>query len=49
MPVYNRSLLNPGDEIEGPAVLEERITTIIVHPKWNARIDAFGNVIMEVK
>ncbi len=49
VPVYDRNMLHPGHEIEGPAVLEERITTIIVHPKWNARIDDFGNVIMEVK
>jgi len=48
-PVYDRNKLYPGHEIPGPAVFEERITTIIVHPNWNARIDDFGNVVMEVK
>ena len=49
VPVYDRNKLFIGHVIEGPAVIEERITTIIVHPKWNARIDEFGNVVMEVK
>lgn len=48
-PVYDRNKLKPGNKLAGPAVIEERITTIIVHPKWNARVDEFGNVIMEVK
>ncbi len=48
-PVYERNLLNPGDSISGPAVIEERITTVIVHPNWNLEIDKYGNIIMEVK
>lgn len=47
-PVYDRNRLYTGHTVVGPAVIEERITTIIVHPGWNARIDEFGNVIMEV-
>ncbi len=48
-PVYDRNKLYTGHVIPGPAVIEERITTVIVHPNWNARIDGFGNVVMEVK
>ena len=48
-PVYDRNKIKPGTKIEGPAVIEERITTIIVHPKWNAYVDGYENVIMEVK
>lgn len=47
--VYDRERLKPGNVIEGPAVIEERITTAIVHPNWNARIDGFENIIMEVR
>jgi N-methylhydantoinase A len=47
--VYDREKLKPGNLIEGPAVIEERITTIIVHPNWNAHVDGFNNIIMEVK
>jgi N-methylhydantoinase A len=49
IPVYNRDLLVPGNVIPGPAVIEERITTIIVHPSWDARIDEFENVVMEAR
>jgi len=48
-PVYDRNLLGQGVYIDGPAVIEERITTVIVHPGWGLRIDGFGNIIMEVK
>ncbi len=48
-PVYNRDKLKPGNKIVGPAVIEERITTVIVHPKWDAKIDEFGNVILEMR
>jgi len=48
-PVYDRNLLGQGVHIEGPAVIEERITTVIVHPGWDLSIDDFGNIIMEVK
>jgi N-methylhydantoinase A len=47
VPVYNRDLLAPGNTVAGPAVIEERITTIVVHPGWNAHVDAFENVVME--
>ena len=48
-PVYERRRLKMGAVLEGPAVIEERITTIVVHPGWVARVDGFGNIIMEVK
>lgn len=48
-PVFNRDKLKPGNIISGPAAIEERITTAIVHPNWIARLDGFENIIMEVK
>jgi len=47
--VYDRDKIKPGTRVEGPAVIEERITTIIIHPNWNAYVDGYENVIMEVK
>jgi N-methylhydantoinase A len=49
VPVYDRNKMFTGHQISGPAVIEERITTIVVHPGWNARIDEFANVVMEMK
>lgn len=34
-PIYDGSKLGLGDRIEGPAVIEEETTTIVVDPDWN--------------
>jgi len=47
-PVYDREALRPGMRAEGPAVVEERITTVIVHPGWTMRVDRYGNIVMEM-
>ncbi|MFP4564714.1 MAG: hydantoinase/oxoprolinase family protein [Spirochaetia bacterium] len=46
-PVFDRTKLKAGNRIPGPAVIEERITTVIVHPGWEGWIDGYGNIIME--
>jgi len=47
-PVHDRGGLQPGLRIRGPAVIEERITTVIVHPGWTMSVDMYGNIVMEV-
>ena len=47
-PVYDREALRPGMRAEGPAVVEERITTVIVHPGWTMRVDRYGTIVMEM-
>jgi N-methylhydantoinase A len=49
VPVFERDLLAPGNRIPGPAIIEERITTIVVHPGWDALVDGFENVVMEAR
>jgi N-methylhydantoinase A len=49
VPVFDRDLLSPGNRIPGPAIIEERITTIVVHPGWDALVDGFENVVMEAR
>ena len=46
-PVFARLLLPVGAEVPGPAVLEQPDATIIVDPGLVARVDAFGNLIIE--
>jgi len=41
-PVYARRDLARGQSIDGPAIIEERETTIIILPGWRARVDATG-------
>ncbi|MCD6485624.1 MAG: hydantoinase/oxoprolinase family protein [Candidatus Odinarchaeota archaeon] len=46
--VYRGDLLSPGNEIEGPAIIEETTTTIVIPPKCSARVDQFRNVIIKI-
>ena len=41
-PVYERRDLARGQSIAGPAIIEERETTIIILPGWSAKVDAIG-------
>ena len=41
-PVYDRPDLAVGQVIEGPAIIEERETTIIILPGWRAKVDPTG-------
>jgi N-methylhydantoinase A len=43
--VYNRETLASGQDIAGPAIIEERETTIVIPPNWDAMVDAIGCVI----
>lgn len=38
-PIYEGSALSCADSIDGPAIVEEPETTIVVHPGWNCRLD----------
>ncbi len=45
VPVYDRYRLEPGAALEGPAVIEERESTVILGPEGRAEIDAARNLI----
>ncbi len=47
-PVYKRDHLPLEAVIEGPAVIEQSDTTILIEPGWVARGDALGNLVVEV-
>ncbi len=47
--IYDRLDLPVGAEIEGPAILEQADTTVLVEPELTARVDRFGNTILERK
>jgi len=42
--IYDRSLLEPGAEFSGPAVVEEPATTIVVLPRHRVVVDGYGNL-----
>ncbi len=43
-PVFRRSALQPGAAIEGPAIIEEKTSTIVLYPGQHARIDGYLNI-----
>lgn len=47
-PIYERTALRPGHTFEGPAILEQADTTSVIEPGMSARVDAFGNVLVEM-
>ena len=46
--VFDRYRLKPGTEIAGPAVVEERESTIVIGPSGRARVDEQLNVILDL-
>lgn len=42
--VYDRYGLRSEDVVNGPAILEEVDSTVVVHPGWGGEVDGFGNV-----
>ncbi|SFB16362.1 N-methylhydantoinase A [Rhizobium sp. NFR07] len=47
--IYARLELPEGCEIQGPAILEQPDATTVVSPEFRARVDLYGNVIVERK
>jgi N-methylhydantoinase A len=47
--VYDRYRFRPGDAFDGPAVLEERESTVVIGPRGRGLIDAWGNVRVTLK
>jgi N-methylhydantoinase A len=47
-PVYDRYCLAPGATVEGPAIVEERESTVIIGPRAGAHVDEHWNLIVEI-
>ena len=45
--IYDRAALAPDSTIAGPAILENVDSTVVIDPGWEARIDDYGNCIMQ--
>lgn len=48
-PVFDRAALRAGDQVEGPAIIEERDSTLVLPPRASARVDAHGHVILDLQ
>lgn len=47
--IYDGQKLEPGLQFEGPAIVEDPGTTIVVHPCNRVHIDTYGNVHIEIR
>ncbi|MEH2346800.1 MAG: hydantoinase/oxoprolinase family protein [Nostoc sp.] len=48
-PVYRREDLQPEDSINGPAIVVEKISTIVVEPNWQARLNVHNHLMLQRK
>ena len=48
-PVYDRVLLRAGNVLNGPAIVEQLDTTTVITPSAVARVDRFGNLVIELE
>ena len=46
--IWDRYRLAPGDRVEGPAVVEERESSAVIGPGGRGRVDAHGNLVVEL-
>jgi N-methylhydantoinase A/oxoprolinase/acetone carboxylase beta subunit len=47
-PVFLGDRLEAGNVIVGPAIIQVPDTTIVVHPFQTARVDPYGNVLIDL-
>ncbi|BAY32138.1 hydantoinase/oxoprolinase [Nostoc carneum NIES-2107] len=48
-PVYRREDLQPEDVISGPAIIVEKISTIVVEPNWEAKLTERNHLVLNCK
>lgn len=44
--IYSHDQLPAGYELSGPAIVEQMDSTVVIPPKWDARVDEVGNIIL---
>lgn len=46
--IYDGALLEPGFDFAGPAVVESKGTTTVVHPGNRLHVDDYGNLVITI-
>lgn len=47
-PIFQREAMTPGASFSGPAIVEQADTTTVIEPGLAARVDAHGNILVEL-
>jgi N-methylhydantoinase A/oxoprolinase/acetone carboxylase beta subunit len=45
---YDRAALEPGNVLEGPAIVNQYDSTTVIPPELSARVDRFGNIVIAI-
>ncbi|MEM8813047.1 MAG: hydantoinase/oxoprolinase family protein [Pseudomonadota bacterium] len=48
VPVYDRYALSSGDGLDGPAIIEERESTVVINGPSRIQVDDFNNLIIDL-
>jgi N-methylhydantoinase A len=48
-PVFDRSTLQPGMTLDGPAIIEQSDTTTVIEPDMTLLVDEHGNLLVKVR
>jgi len=48
-PIFIREKLHFGNQISGPAVIEQYDSTTVIYPDWKAKVDKFGNILLKIR
>jgi 5-oxoprolinase (ATP-hydrolysing) len=48
-PVFSRRDLSPGASVDGPALITEDVSTVVVDPGWCAVVDAQRNLVLQAR
>jgi len=46
--IYDRSKLKVGAKVDGPAIIEEVNSTVVIPPRASGTVDKYGNIIIKV-
>ncbi len=46
VPVWSRDTLAPGQELDGPALITEQVSTTWLAPDWRCQVDPYGNLVL---
>ena len=47
--IYDRSALPAGATFDGPAIVEQMDSTVVVPPDWRAEVDDYGNIVLRLR
>jgi N-methylhydantoinase A len=47
VPVWERAALRDNRALNGPALITDAVSTVLLAPGWRSRIDGYGNLIMD--